>query len=141
MRPSKYGPLNCPGVIVNRPIRVRRARYYKKHLDIARNFIFLVPELAEYMHNQIPAQVQQALNEYNYVAPYWFVSRYEATIGEGVMSNLYNYNALFQAKAQISCESQGALSKYLDVPAFERGDLFYIQNLVAALSVPSYPSC
>ncbi|MCL4872251.1 MAG: PQQ-binding-like beta-propeller repeat protein, partial [Anaerolineae bacterium] len=116
-------------------------RYYKKHLDIARNFIFLVPELADYMHDTIPTQVQQALDEYNYVAPYWFVSRYEATIGEGVMSNLYNYNALFQAKAQISCESQSALSKYLDVPAMTRGDLFYIQNLVAALDVSEYPSC
>ncbi len=116
-------------------------RYYKKHLDVARNFIFLVPELADYMDQHILSQVQQAVNEYEYIAPYWFVSRYEATIGEGVMANLYNYNALFQAKAQILCEPQAELSKYLDVPAFARGDLFYIQNLVAALSVSTYPAC
>ncbi len=127
---SYWGDPNAPGY-----------RYYKKHLDIARNFIFLVPELAAHMDNTIPTQVQQALDEYNYVAPYWFVSRYEATVGEGVMANLYNYNALFQAKAQISCESQAELSKYLDVPAFARGDLLYIQNLVAALSASSYPAC
>jgi hypothetical protein len=35
-------------------------------------------------------------------------------------------------------ESRGSLTKYLDVPGAQVGDLFYIQNLVAALeSVPS----
>ncbi|HIP70509.1 MAG TPA: hypothetical protein EYH05_03840 [Anaerolineae bacterium] len=108
-------------------------RYYKKHFDIAGNFVFLVPELGDYLRQTKLAEVQAAVDEYNYVAPYWFVSRYEATIGEGVMSNLYNYNALFQAKALILQEPRSELTDYLDVPAFARGDLFYIQNLVTAL--------
>ncbi|MCL4262296.1 MAG: PQQ-binding-like beta-propeller repeat protein [Anaerolineae bacterium] len=127
---SYWGDPNSPGY-----------RYYKKHLDISRNFMFMVPELAAHLDQNIPTQVQQAVDEYEYIAPYWFVSRYEATIGEGVMANLYSYNALFQAKAQILCEPQAELSKYLDVPAFIRGDLLYIQNLIAALSVSSYPAC
>lgn len=116
-------------------------RYYKKHIDISRNFIFMVPELADYLRQHIPNQVQQAVDEYEYIAPYWFVSRYEAAIGEGGMANLYSYSGLFQAKAQILCEPQSELTKYIDVPAFARGDLLYIQNLVSALSVNSYPAC
>jgi hypothetical protein len=52
------------------------------------------------------------------------------------MQHLYDYHALFLAKAYVLNESQAQLSKYIDVPAFARGDLFYIQNLVAALEAP-----
>jgi hypothetical protein len=44
---------------------------------------------------------------------------------------------LFQARAYVLQQPFSELVKYLDVPAFERGDLFYIQNLVAALQAPS----
>ena len=108
---------------------------YKKQLDIARNFIWLVPELGDYMRQNKLTAVQEAIIEYEAVAPYWFVARYEAAIGESVMSNLYNYHALFLAKALILQDSQSELTKYLDVPAFMRGDLFYIQNLVTAIEV------
>jgi hypothetical protein len=111
-------------------------RFHKKHLDIARNFMFLVPELGDYMGQQLGSEVQAALAEYEAIAPYWFVSRYESAIGEGVMSNLYNYNALFSARAYALDQSRAELTKYLDVPAFARGDLFYIQNIVAALEAP-----
>jgi hypothetical protein len=111
-------------------------RYYKKHFDIVGNFLYLVPELGAYLRANIPNQAREAVNEYDYIAPYWFVSRYEATIGEGGMSLLYNYYALFQAKAFVLQESRQDLSKYLDVPAFTVGDLFYIQNLVALLEAP-----
>jgi hypothetical protein len=40
---------------------------------------------------------------------------------------------MFQAKAWILKEPRDELVKYLDVPGFPRGDLFYIQNLVAAI--------
>lgn len=112
-------------------------RYLKKQLDIARNFIFLVPELGDYLNQHLLSEVQAAIDEYNHIAPYWFVARYEGTIGEGAMSHLYNYNALFNAKAYILKESRNELTKHLDVPAFARGDLFYIQNLVAALEAPA----
>ena len=111
-------------------------RYAKKVLNIAENFMMLVPELGDYMHDHAHQKVAEALSEYNYVAPYWFVSRYEAAINEGATSPLYNYPALFQAKAYILKENRNDLSRYLDAPAFIRGDLFYIQNLVATLNAP-----
>ena len=96
----------------------------------------LVPELGDYLSSRIFEEVEGAINEYSYVAPYWFVSRYEAMINEGVMSPLYNSPALFQAKAYVLRQDREELSKYLDVPAFAVGDLFYIQNIVATLNAP-----
>ena len=114
--------------------------YHKRSLNIARNFIWLVPELGNYLRSSNLSHVSQAVDEYESTAPNWFVSRYEAIMDEGVMSPLYNSPALFQAKAYILEEPQGELLKYLDVPAFARGDLFYIQNLVATLDAQPW-SC
>ena len=111
-------------------------RYQKKNFDIARNFVFLVPEHGDYLRQSILNQVQEAVTEYEYIGPYWFVSRYEAALGEGVMSNLYNSNALFRAKAYILNQSQSDLIQYIDVPAFSKGDLFYLQNLIIAIEAP-----
>ncbi|MFZ6020348.1 MAG: hypothetical protein ACOYXO_12130, partial [Chloroflexota bacterium] len=58
---------------------------------------------------------------------------FESSLGEGVMANLYSINALFQARALILRQTKAQLTPYIDVPAFIRGDLFYIQNLVTAI--------
>ena len=110
--------------------------YHWRSLNIARNFIYMTPELGDYLNRNAYAKVQGAIDEYGYVAPYWFVTRYEFMMNEGVISPLYNSPAMFQAKAFIMKESRAELTKYLDAPAFERGDLFYIQNLVAAIQAP-----
>ncbi|MBE0410142.1 MAG: PQQ-like beta-propeller repeat protein, partial [Anaerolineales bacterium] len=107
--------------------------YQRKEMDIARNFMWLVPELGDYLNQNIQPKVQEAVDEYNYVAPYWFVSRYESFPGEGVSSVLWNYPAVFQAKAYALQQPYEELAKYIDAPAFQRGDLFHIQNMVAAL--------
>jgi hypothetical protein len=43
---------------------------------------------------------------------------------------------VLQTKAYILQEPEAQLLKYIDVPAFETGDLFYIQDLVAILENP-----
>ena len=106
---------------------------YRKHLDIARNFMYLVPELGDYYRQNIAGKIDEAVAEYEYVAPYWFVTRYEGVIGEGSMSNLYNSWAMFTAKALIQQATYLELVQYIDAPAFERGDLYYIQKLALAL--------
>ncbi|MCL5411957.1 MAG: PQQ-binding-like beta-propeller repeat protein [Patescibacteria group bacterium] len=108
---------------------------YSTTLAVARNFMFMTPELAASMSATIQPQVQSAVDEYQYVAPYWFVSKFDQTTGEGTLDHLYNYPALFQAKAYILKQPYSELAKYIDEPAFARGDLFYIQSLSAALSV------
>ena len=109
--------------------------YYCRTLNVSRNFIYLTPELAEYLRNDsaTKAKIQEAVAEYTRVAPLWFVSKAEVAFGEGVINQAYDYQALFQAKAWILQEPRSELSKYLDIPSFAVGDLFYIQNLVAAL--------
>jgi hypothetical protein len=110
--------------------------YTFRTLNVARNFIMMVPELGDYLNKNALAKVQGAVTEYNNVGPYWFVSRYNASIAESAMQNLYDYHGMFLAKAYALKEPRAQLTKYLDAPAFERGDLFYIQNLIAAIQAP-----
>lgn len=107
---------------------------YYNALAVARNFMFLTPELSDYLNQHIYSQIQTAIDEYNYVAPYWFVTKYDDSYGEGTFQHLYDTPALFQAQAWILKQPYNELVKWLDVPAFYQGDLFYIQNLVAALN-------
>ena len=112
---------------------IREEGAYCRTLNVASNFMFLVPELADYLHDHALAKVQGALDEYEQLAPYWFVSFAEEGFGENALNPLYDGQALFLAKAWILDEPGAELEKYLDVPAFARGDLFYIQKLVAAI--------
>ena len=104
-----------------------------RSLSVARNFMFLVPELGQYLREHILGEVQEAVEEYSSVAPYWFVADYHTAHGESANQHFYDYHALFQAKALILQESGDELVKYLDVPAVQVGDLFYIHNLIALL--------
>ena len=102
----------------------------------------LTPELGAYLSGTASAyaKVQAALTEYTHDAPYWFANHFEATCIEGVMHHSYDYAGVFAAKAYISKAPHEELTKYLDVPAFKVGDLYYIQNLVAAIEAPSIAS-
>jgi len=96
--------------------------------------MFLVPELAAYLRANSLDKVKEACRHYTEEAlPYWFVAKAEQGDGENTFSVLFDYHALFQAKAMILKEPYEELVKYLDVPAFCRGDLYYIDNLCTAL--------
>lgn len=109
------------------------AGFDSRPLNVSRNFIMLVPELGDYLNQNHLATIQDAVDEYEYVAPYWFASRFNASQTESAMAPLYDTNALFMAKAYILGESRSELSKYISSPGFMVGDLFYIQNVTAAL--------
>jgi hypothetical protein len=103
-------------------------------LTVSRNFMFMVPEVADYLRAKAMGKVKEACCHYNdEVLPYWFVAKAEQGDGENTFSVLFDYHALFQAKAMILKEPYEGLVKFLDVPAFYRGDLYYIDNLCAAL--------
>ena len=89
-------------------------------LSVSRNFLYLTPELGQYLHDQALTKVQSALQQYYRVEPYWFVSAFEDTFGEAVIQPLYDVNALFSAKALILKDPREELVRYLDVPAFAR---------------------
>jgi hypothetical protein len=102
-------------------------------LTAAQNFLYLTPELAAQLRNNHLAQVQSALDEYELNSPRWFVGRGGGVFGEGAVNHLYERLALFQARALILQQPLSELASYLDVPAFAAGDLFYLQNLAAAI--------
>ncbi len=108
-------------------------RSYCRSLNVSRNFLYMVPELADHLRANAGPQVQAALSEYERIAPYWFVTRAPVAFGEGATAHLYDAFSLFQARALILGNSRQELLKYLDVPAFKVGDLFYIQKLIMIL--------
>lgn len=107
---------------------------YCRSLNVASNFMFLVPELGDYLRDHAMANVQGALAEYEQIAPYWFVSFAEEGFAENALTPLYDGQALFLANAWILRADGAVLEPYLDVPAFPRGDLFFLQKLVAAIN-------
>jgi hypothetical protein len=123
---SPYGPLRCDAGGIS-------AACYSKSLNVSRNFMFLTPELANYLHDNALNKVQEAVDEYNRVAPYWFATKYEQTYAEGVFQPIEDSNAVLQARALILRQPYSQLVKYLDAPVVERGDYYYMQNLVSVI--------
>src|SRR3989344_5594735 len=111
---------------------------HTRSLNIARNFLWMVPEYyAELQSRNLLTthqnQVNQALTEYNFLGAYWLAPGFEAIVDEGAQQHLYDSPALFQAKAWVLDQKREELYKYLDAPVFARGDLYYLQNLVATI--------
>lgn len=107
----------------------------------AGGFLYLVPELGDYLYRNGYNLVENRVEQHSLLCPYWMqafageTTRYTGgtKMCEGTTSHLYEYSSMFQAKAMILKESRTELELDLDVPRFERGDLYYIQNLIATL--------
>ena len=108
-------------------------RAYCRTMAVADNFMYMTPELAAYLRSNALAKVQATVDEYEILAPYWFVSLGTEGFGENAINLLYDAHGLFMAKALILNESDAQMQKYLDVAAFPRGDLYYIQKLVTLI--------
>jgi hypothetical protein len=102
-------------------------------LITAWNFMFLVPESADYLRQNALLKVQEAVERYTRMAPYWIAGHNEEVQHENGITPLHQTHALFQAKAHILQASRNELAKVLDTPVVPAGDLFYIQNLIATL--------
>ena len=96
----------------------------------------LVPELGRFLGDYAGRESAAAVAAYEQRNPYWFAAAAEDGAGENVIQPLYDVESNFQARAMILRQPQAELVKYLDVPYFVRGDLFYIRNLAAALEAP-----
>jgi hypothetical protein len=106
---------------------------YMRRFNCTRNFLYLTPELGQSMRASAQAStIAAAIDEYTYVCPQWFIARDHNTFQEGAAHHIFDSHALFLAKAFVQRQSQAELSKWIDVP-WMFGDLYYIQNLVAAL--------
>jgi outer membrane protein assembly factor BamB len=112
---------------------------YCRTLSVSSNFMFMVPELAQHLRENALSKVQSAVDEYTRIAPYWFVTLASEGYAENPRTVLYDSQGLFMAKALILDESGEQLAKYLDVPAFPTGDVYYVQKLITAIhSQPTF---
>ncbi|MCC6747709.1 MAG: hypothetical protein IT371_08640 [Deltaproteobacteria bacterium] len=110
-------------------------------------FLYLVRELGDYLYQNARQKVEAVVAEQGWGAPYWHiagaeeVSRYDPKrqYMEGYHQHLYETSAQFQARALALRWERQRLERVLDVPAVWRGDLFYLQNAVAALEAPGAP--
>ena len=75
--------------------------------------MFLVPELADYLRQNARPKVQEAVDRYTRMAPYWMAGHNEEVQHENGITPLYQTHALFQAKAQILQTSRDELAKVL----------------------------
>jgi hypothetical protein len=107
-------------------------QYHKQRINVARCFLWMTPELGQYLRRHARDKIERGLAHLNDVAPYWFNAAFEGTMGEGNLEHLYDL-WLFQGRALVLNQPREELDKYLDVPAFARGDLFYILNLVTTI--------
>ena len=111
----------------------KRMREFHKHrMNIARCFIWMTPELGQYLRQHARDKVERGLKVLNDAAPYWFNAAFEGTMGEGNLQPLYDL-WLLQGKALVLGEGRAELDKYLDVPVFARGDLYYLLNLITTI--------
>jgi hypothetical protein len=108
-------------------------------LITAWNFMHLVPELADRLRRDASAKVQDAVERYTRMAPYWMVGHNEEVQHENGITPLHQTHALFQARALILREPRGRLARCLDTPLVPAGDLYHIQNLVAVLEAEERP--
>jgi PKD repeat protein/outer membrane protein assembly factor BamB len=106
---------------------------YRRQYNLSRNFLFMTPKLGEFFSNDVGISAQQAIQEYITIGALWFTSRNENAYQEAVMHHLYDAPTLFTSKAYVLGESISQLSKFIDVPAFKYGDVYYMQTLIAAL--------
>ena len=105
-------------------------------LITAWNFMYLVPELGDYLREHALLKVQEAVSRYTRMAPYWMAGHNEEVQHENGLTPIHQTHALFQAHAQILKSSRRELTKYLDTPLVPAGDLCYIQNLISTLEAP-----
>ena len=109
------------------------ARWLRWRFNCSRNFLYMTPALGQAMRSSAQAStIQAALSEYEYVCPAWFIARDSNSFQEASAHHIFDSHALFLAKAYVAMQSQPELSKWLDVP-WMLGDLYYIQNVAAAL--------
>jgi hypothetical protein len=108
----------------------------------AGGFMWLTPELGEYLFENARADVERAVAEYDWAAPYWFVSNAQETtrvwpgrnLMEGYHAHIYDTMSQFQARAFALKHGRAELERRLDASSVARGDLYYIQNLAVTLA-------
>jgi len=119
--------------------------YYNMGVHESGGFLWLVPEVGDYLYNNARSQVNYGVSTYEQMIPYWMIPNVDEGTrlrndfyNEGTLSHPYDSSSLFLAKAYALKLSRQELENYLHNSGYMRGDLFYIQNLVATIDAGTY---
>jgi hypothetical protein len=110
------------------------------------NFAHMTPDLGNYLHTFARSttdpnkDILSILQKYQNIAPYWMQVHNGETQGESAIQPYQQMHSLFQALALVKRAPQSELIKYLDTPIIPVGDLYYIDNLVAAIENSGLPT-
>lgn len=121
------------------PPQVARDHDYFETMITAWNFMYLTPELGNYLKTNAETSVLSIIESYQNMSPYWMVAHHGETQGENAIMPYQQTHSLFQALSLVKDAPREELSKYLDAPIIPVGDLYYIDNLVSALESPAIP--
>lgn len=105
-------------------------------VNIAFKFLWMCPELWEYLMDEIPSQVEDVVEEMQRVAPYWPAKLFPLGYNEDGQQNFLNSNLMIEAYGAASLMNQQELAARIDAPELKIGDLDYIHSLSTALEAP-----
>jgi outer membrane protein assembly factor BamB len=112
-----------------------RTLYYQGSCLGCWNFLRMVPELATVIRASSPglAAAVNALDSYQARAPYWFVALNDEVQMENGTTPYQQTVAVYQAWVMLEQPTCAEATTYLDRPVFGVGDMYWIDNAVAAL--------
>jgi hypothetical protein len=97
-------------------------------------FRYLTPELAELLRDYVKPECERLIARIEWNHPVWYASFGEAILGwEHNMNHPSDAYQVFMARTSILAEKPERLERWIDVPWVERGDLFYLNKLAAAI--------
>ncbi len=113
-------------------------RCYYRTMITYYNFANMTPELADYLAANARStdpnkDILVILQKYLDIAPLWMMVHNGETQGESVLQPYQQSYSLFQGLALIKKANRQELTKYLDTPILQTGDMYYIDNLVSLL--------
>ena len=100
------------------------------------NFMYLTPELADYLSTHAQTNVLNIISTYQAIAPYWMAAingeNSRRKCAHAVPANSFALPGNCDDKKCFACRTV----KFLDTPIVPVGDLYYIDNLVSTLEAP-----
>ncbi|MGB2823593.1 MAG: hypothetical protein WBF17_21615, partial [Phycisphaerae bacterium] len=97
-------------------------------------FRYMVPELARFLRDHLKGETAELCRRIEQNLPHWYASFSEAILGwEHNMNHPSDAFGVFLARAWVLDERPERLTRWIDVPWLERGDLFYMNKLAATI--------
>jgi hypothetical protein len=97
-------------------------------------FRYMTPELARLLDDHLRSEAAALIERIAWNQPLWYASFGEAILGwEHNMNHPSDAYQVFMARSRLLSPSPEQLTRWVDVPWLDRGDLFYLNKLAEAI--------